>query len=525
MNPKTIADLVRNTRLDPTTVIAINQLVSHIDLDDDIVKKYLTKIDYKNKAEPQESLNKLLVVNAILKQLSYDSTHDSIGEIRVKLEAREPLDEIIEYSALLLSNSFSRKQYKRIVKKAKKDIQKEIRKRQWERIAKALQPKTAFTSTQFYSRLIAYTSAIVLTIGSIYYFKYQDNAYYQRYGQYYEQLHESRSIDQDLENAALKSRFKRSIADSIAEKTPARNAILEQKLETIDNMAVLVGDPDSKVINEELYKAKKNAFVEFIKQNDKTSEAVRARLELVNLLELGELRFGFNNQKLTYALAAYNSVQHLSGSLDEQSLGLIYNVIYDTEIITQQGKKTEATNKATSWLESVAENKNNLGTNALRLLVEINTPKSNEEKKPRNYRYPAENKDKLNNYRTQLLSRTISPVEYIQLLHQKLADENKLEIKKEDNAADFYPYMQDYKAIAYYSNPEQRHEMFLLLGKVYLSFKDYEKGNAYFDKIITEVKESQKVKSDYEGANNIKQKAEELKVYPSYHRFMDAIFD
>lgn len=605
MKSEIVAQLAQHYNISPSDLINLNYFVDQVE-DEDLLA-YISnlcinsKIDLSKPHEFRAQMDSLFLVNAFLRELKkrgrkeedkkaenkkaedkktdYTTQEDdnkNIGEVRSMLLEGVNLDDIVTHCSVILSDSLSKKQYKALVKNAKKHIIGELRTRHKDIVESRLKPFKVFTSLQYYSRIALMTVLIGFTAGITHYLNYKEDNYLVEYAKLMQMHREFKSVEDDLRNPELEKRFEKIKKTTIqqTQKFDFEYECLEQRFAEINDFPIIGGEKDIQVIIPALLEAKIQEYRKFIDETKPEitkkpalfSLSLQAKLRLSYQLKMLQEFKGLNDewirlrlevfeeattlpsfvdsfllfdthslQGLFEKLAAKSSTYFkestnsstsftpLSDFVDNLSLMEICTSLY-TYSLDRYGKKEQAKETTLKWLEAVAVlEQPELALRAHRLLANFYTGfrikdqeilKVDDNKAKEHLRYVFEH--------------TADAREYAAAL-STFKDLDVKDLKLEENGCHYFSHSFDtfgllrvYKDIAQFTAYDEytKYSTLLKIGKIYLHLKDYTRANAYFEYIQDKIKDDE----NYPNMKKLYTEAGDLIVNIEWKNFKEAMF-
>jgi len=483
MKSETLEEFVKSGELSPVDLLYLDRFVDKID--DSVIKKYLKSQKVEDKGDLSGVINNLFLVNSYIEELGNREMDENVKEIQTLLEEGEPLSDLVTHSALILSGGFSKKQYKAVVKKTEKSIIKELRKRQRETIETRIKPFRAFSSLQFYTRLAIFTGLIATTAVTCNYIRYQNNFHLIEYAEQQQLVDNFESVEADLVNIDLEERFNKPKS---SEQSPEVDGSLPVKLNEINSMKINIGDQKNKVISKELFDIKRDAYLDFISENEGSISAVRAEYHLANHLRDGQVLYGRSDEWIVLKKESFQKLRE-QGQIDRSYVKSLYRDVYNHNLQTH-GNKFQAVNESLNWLDQVSQGDDDIALAATLSLGNLYAEGRKIDEETFDHTKPLQDIQRALKYYQKVCDNTTNHSQYAEAMHKIILIEDQERIGEEGLPLGILGDLRPYKDVAKYtSDSNVRIEMLLKLGNTYQELKHYERANAYFSYTmeITEV--------------------------------------
>lgn len=464
MDLEKIAALARSAHLGPRDIICLNYFVTQVE--DEDLQTYVEGLNPKEPEEFRRQMDGLFLVNAYLRELQHRKQDQNVGEVRTLLRERRELSDIVTQSALILSKSLSEEEYDSVVKKTKKDIEKEIRRTQLAQIKKRLWPFAVFTSKQYYSRLVLMGTLFATAAGLYRFSQTQEERYLIEYAREHRLVQEANVVGDDLRNPELEERFSRF--DSGQYSPRYKNWLLDSDLHLISQLSITLYN--SNAMDRDSYKQKKEKLQQFITVNKDTPQAVQARFQLAELVKQGQVLHGLSDTWIQEARQAFEEGEKMPGFITLDHIELMYNLMYEYEA-QRYGRAEDGQRAALRWIEPYLNQTNSTGVFANLFMADLQS-----QKKPGKHPLPKDLYEAKRSYRF-VARHTINSERYAYAVEQLMV----LDESEGYGGRGLLGRLEDYKAIAKYAKDDNsRGAALLRTGEIYFQLKDYDRANSYF---------------------------------------------
>jgi hypothetical protein len=259
-----ISDLLRGA--DHSSPLRLSY-VAHVleGIEDSVLLEYAKQ----NVITNLNNLGSLVIIDAFIKELK-KRKRDEVTGIHTLIKRGRPIKEIVEQSAVILSGAIPGSEYKRLVKRAEKNILADLRAEQLKIVRRRYAPFKAYSSIQFYARLavagvVLFAAFLGVTLSR--YWKYGELIEYGKQHQtYLEEVKRSKTVEDMLAEARKGRKFEGYKSIKLDQKK-------EEELDTIKQVSVSGSD---KALRKEMIDLKLKRFDKFIEENKDNPIAILA---------------------------------------------------------------------------------------------------------------------------------------------------------------------------------------------------------------------------------------------------------